>query len=103
MALASFSCEVVWILKISHPSLASLYCDSKIALSLAANPAHRAWTKHVEIDCHFIREQIAKGIIQMFYVSLANQLADIFTKALDKSQFQFLLSKLGTHNIHTPA
>lgn len=70
---------------ISHSSPG--YCYGKAALSLVANQVHHAQTIHVEIDYHFIREQIDNGIIHTFYVALAHQLADIFTKAFGKSQF----------------
>lgn len=66
MALASFSCEVVWILQISHPSLASLYCDSKIALSLAANPAHRAWTNMWRLTATLLENRLLRASFRCF-------------------------------------
>lgn len=59
-------------------------------------------TKHIEVDCHFIHNEILQGNIQPSYVSTHAQLADIFTKALGQHQFQTLLGKLGIHNPHTP-
>jgi len=39
-------------------------------------------TKHIEIDCHFIREKIVFGDIKTGFVKSSGQLADIFTKSL---------------------
>ena len=39
-------------------------------------------TKHIEIDCHFVREKIQLGLISTGYVKTGEQLGDIFTKAL---------------------
>ncbi|MEQ5265897.1 Ty1/Copia family ribonuclease HI, partial [Escherichia coli] len=51
-------------------------------------------TKHVEIDYHFVRDRVAKGDIQVNFISTKDQLADIFMKALSSSRFNFLRDKL---------
>ena len=45
--------------------------------------------KHIEIDCHIVREKLQAGIIKPCYVSTKMQLADIFSKALERHQFDF--------------
>ncbi|GJZ80132.1 hypothetical protein Tco_0644969 [Tanacetum coccineum] len=46
-------------------------------------------------DSNFIREQVEKGVVELYFVSTDYQLADIFTKALPREQFEFLLPRLG--------
>lgn len=75
-----------------------LKCDNKAALSMVANPVQHERTKHVGMDCHFIREKLHTGAIQTEYVPSSHQLADIFTKQLSAHQHHHLLTKLGVHS-----
>jgi hypothetical protein len=59
-----------------------LYCDNKSALSIAANPIFCEWTKHLETDCQMTREKLSLGHKKLLPLSSANQIADLFTKAL---------------------
>nr|GFB09788.1 retrotransposon protein, putative, unclassified [Tanacetum cinerariifolium] len=62
----------------------------EVLSSLAIN-----WSKHIDIRYHFIREQVERGVVELYFVMMDYQLADIFTKALPRQRFEFTLPRLG--------
>lgn len=68
-SLASIVAEVIWLigmlreLGIEMKLPVKLYCDSKASLQIAANPVFHERTKHIDIDCHFIREKIQSRLV----------------------------------------
>nr|GEY87931.1 hypothetical protein [Tanacetum cinerariifolium] len=54
-----------------------------------------ARSKHIDIIYHFIKEQVEKGVIELYFVNIEYQLADIFTKAIGRERIKFLINKLG--------
>ena len=101
-------CEGLWLQKLlEEPHITvelpiKLYCDNKAAISISHNPVQHDKTKHIEVDKHFIKEKIEKGIICMTYIPTREQLADIFTKGLQKSSFEDFICKLDMINIYDP-
>ncbi|GJW18071.1 hypothetical protein Tco_0025507 [Tanacetum coccineum] len=51
-------------------------------------------TKHIDIQYHFIRDHILKGDIELHFIPIQYQLADIFTKPLDELTFKRLIVEL---------
>ncbi|GJV15755.1 retrovirus-related pol polyprotein from transposon TNT 1-94 [Tanacetum coccineum] len=72
-----------------------LYCDNKSFIALCCNNVQHSRSKHIDIRHHFIREQVEKGVVELYFVRTEYQLADIFTKALPKERFEFILPRLG--------
>lgn len=56
-------------------------------------------TKHIEIDCHKVREKIEDGLLKTMYVRTRNQLADVLTNAHYPAPFRELIGKMDVHNI----
>ncbi|GKB72651.1 hypothetical protein Tco_0934063 [Tanacetum coccineum] len=72
-----------------------LYCDNKSAVALCCNNVQHSRSKHINIRHHFIKEQVEKGVVELYFVRTECQLADIFTKALLRERFEFILPRLG--------
>ncbi|RVW98223.1 Retrovirus-related Pol polyprotein from transposon RE2 [Vitis vinifera] len=87
-AMALATCELIWLrhllqeLRFGKDEQMKLICDNQAALHIASNPVFHERTKHIEVDCHFIREKIASGCVATSFVNSNDQLADIFTKSL---------------------
>ncbi|KAK6131183.1 hypothetical protein DH2020_035070 [Rehmannia glutinosa] len=100
-ALGATVCELKWLsyiavdlaVPISHHI--PLYCDNQAALHIVVNPVFQERTKHLEIDCHLVRDQFKAGFISPHKVPSHSQLADLFTNALGVGLFGSLVSKLG--------
>ena len=65
-----------------------VYCDNKAAINISHNPVHHVRTKHVEVNKHFIKENVEDGTICMVYVPTNKQVADVLTKALSRRSFK---------------
>ncbi|GJZ82727.1 hypothetical protein Tco_0647900 [Tanacetum coccineum] len=72
-----------------------MYCDSKAAIAISCNLVQHSRTKHIDVRYHFIKEQVEKGIVELFFVRTEYQLADLFTKALPEDRFKYLVRRLG--------
>ncbi|GJV84427.1 retrovirus-related pol polyprotein from transposon TNT 1-94 [Tanacetum coccineum] len=72
-----------------------MYCDSKAAIAISCNPVQHSRTKHIDVRYHFIKEQVEKDIVELFFIRTEYQLADLFTKALSKDKFKYLVRRLG--------
>lgn len=107
-AMSDITKELIWVkaclqdFGITQSSPMSLFCDSQAALHIAASPVFHERTKHVESDCHFVRDEIMAGVLATQHVSTTQQLADIFTKALGAREFSYFLDKLGILDLHAP-
>lgn len=107
-SVALATCELIWINQLLRDLLvtitgpAKLYCDNKSAIHIATNPVFHERTKHIEIDCHTVRDQIKAGRLKTFHVSTGNQLADILTKPLHPGPFHSLLQRMSVSSLYLP-
>ncbi|KAK4396920.1 Retrovirus-related Pol polyprotein from transposon RE2 [Sesamum angolense] len=100
-SMGATACELTWIyfllkdmqLSVSLPI--TFLCDNRAALYIISNPVFHERTKHLEIDCHLVRDKYKAGFLAPDHVSSKEQLADIFTKSLPGSSLHPFLDKLG--------
>ncbi|KAL3651407.1 hypothetical protein CASFOL_004409 [Castilleja foliolosa] len=99
-SLAHVTSEISWIqyllgeLNVVQSRIPKIWIDNQSAIYLSSNPIMHARTKHIELDCHFVREKVAAGLIQVNYVPTCDQNADILTKPLSLQFFTRLRNKL---------
>jgi hypothetical protein len=72
-----------------------LMCDSFSTICLAHNLVFHGRAKHIKVRHHFLRDHVEKGDIKMKFIDTERQLADIFIKPFDSSNFASLWGELG--------
>ena len=97
----SLTCsEIIWLrgllaeLDFSETDPTPLHADNTSANQITTNPVYHERTKHIEVDCHSIREAFETHVITLPHISTDLQIADIFTKALPCHRHCLLSSKL---------
>ena len=104
-ALASAASEITWLVRllselgVQDLKPVKLCCDNQSAIHLGKNPVHHERTKHIELDCHFTRDKVLEGLLELVYIPTTDRLADIFTKSLASPHFNKLLSELGVQSV----
>ena len=99
-ALADTAFELLWLrwllknLGVSTSSATPLYCDNQCTIHISHNDVFHEQTKHIEIDCHFIRYYLVHDALKLFLVSSKDQLVDIFTKSHPKGCLHDLVDNL---------
>ncbi|KAL6346508.1 hypothetical protein AAG906_000126 [Vitis piasezkii] len=73
-AMANVTCELIWLTTllrdfgIQSKEPTTLFCDNEAVLHIAANLVFQEKTKHIEIDCHLIRENIQGGCLKTMHM-----------------------------------
>ena len=107
--MVAVTCELKWMigllkfLGITPKGPIPLKCDSQSALYIARNPVFHERTKHIEIDCHFVRDAIKAKFLALSYVQTTEQWAYILTKSLGVTHFHYLVGKIGLLNLYAPS
>jgi len=100
IAAGSSCSQLVWMKQMLEEydvkqGVLTLYCDNLSAINISKNHIQHSRTKHIDIRHHFIRDLVEEKIVTLEHVTTEEQLADIFTKAMDAKQFERLRNKLG--------
>lgn len=99
--MADLAAEIAWTrslideLKLPLPRKPAIWCDNLSAKKLASNPVIHAISKHIEIDVHYIRDQVLQNKVIVAYVPSADQIVDFLTNDLTHTSFNMLKDKLG--------
>ena len=107
--MAESAQEMVWLqsflkdLDISSPSPMPMYCDNQAAIFIADNSTFHECTKHIEIDCQYIRDKVMSEVISTPHVALSHQLADVFTKSLARISYDITCTNLGIFYLYAPS
>ncbi|GAV66393.1 hypothetical protein CFOL_v3_09903 [Cephalotus follicularis] len=105
-AMANVTGELQWIhmllteIGFSATRPSTLYCDNKSAMHIASNSVFHERTKHIEVDCHYVREKVNCGELKLVHTRSEEQLADIFTKPLRSGRVSYICHQLGLYDMY---
>lgn len=66
----------------------NLFVDNRGSIDLAKNPVNHQRSKHIDIRYHYIRSEVADGIVILHHVASEDNVSDMFTKPVSKTLFQ---------------
>jgi hypothetical protein len=104
--MAKGLCQLLWIRRLlielgfAPTSEMELFCDNKSAIPISHDPVQHDHTKHVEVDRHFIKENLEENIICFPFVKSEDQLAYILTKVVSSKEFYNSLDKLCMRDLY---
>ena len=93
--------QALWLRKIltdlnlEQEESTKILVDNQAAIAISQNPVFHGKTKHFNIKLFFLREVQKNGVVSLVYCKTEDQVADVFTKPLPVSKFEFLRTKLG--------
>jgi hypothetical protein len=64
-------------------------------VKLSENHVFHDKSKHIEIKYHYIRDMVQRKAVHVQYLPTHEQIADIFTKPLAKTKFEYFREGLG--------
>ena len=108
-AMTIATCELIWLkhlfqeLRFGNDEQMKRICDNQNVLHISSNPVFHEMTKHINMDCHFMREKIASRCMTTSFVNSNDKLADIFTKSFRGPRIKYIYDKLGVFDLYSPA
>jgi hypothetical protein len=93
--------EAIWLRSLlssigfSPSGPTTILCDNNAAINLSEDPSLHQRVKHIDIKYHFLRERVHSKEIKLSYINTNDNIADVFTKALDRIKFTKLRGFLG--------
>ena len=74
-------------MKIPRPNPVQCHEDNAACVAISTNPVHRQRSKHINVKYHNVREACLNKEVVLLQVWTEHQVADIFTKSLEKTVF----------------
>ncbi|GAA0166823.1 transmembrane signal receptor [Lithospermum erythrorhizon] len=105
IAAAVCACQGIWMKRILEEldhkleDCIHIKCDNSSTIKLSKNPVLYGRSKHIDIRFHFLRNLTKEGRIALEFCGIADQIADILTKALKNESFIKLRGALGMRSI----
>eukprot|EP00253_Pinus_taeda_P001923 PITA_01923 len=101
MAASTTSCEAIWLRKLlvnlfkRKMEATRIMCNNQSCIRFSKNPVFHDQSNHIDIWCHFVRDCVQRGAVQLSYTPTREQVADILTKALGRTKFDYFREKMG--------
>jgi hypothetical protein len=101
MSISNCSRQIAWVRnllsEIGYPMTTPtpLYGDNQGSIFIASSPVTERRSKHIDIHFHYIRQEIERKRLQVFFVDGASNTADLFTKNLPRDKFEKFRADLG--------
>eukprot|EP00253_Pinus_taeda_P032259 PITA_32259 len=101
MAASTISCKAIWLRKLlvnlfrRKMEATKIMCDNQSCIKLSENLVFHDRSKHIDIQCYFVRDCVQQGAVQLSYTPTREQGADILTKALGRTKFDYFKEKMG--------
>ena len=100
--------EAIWLKKFlsdlgimrMEQVLITLFYDNNGAVAQSKDLRNHKKGKHIERKYHIIRDIFARGDVVVAKIESANNLADLFTKALPQRTFESHLEGMGVRLVH---
>jgi hypothetical protein len=88
IAAGSSCSQLVWMKQMLkeynvEQDVLTFYYDNLSAINISKYPIQHSRTKHIDIRHHFVGDLVEEKVVTLEHVDTEEQLADIFTKALD--------------------
>ena len=97
--------QVIFLTEIGFPPKGAMpmFYDNQAAIYITNNSVFHEKTKHIEVDCHFVRNTVLDGLIITPFTTSSTQLADVFTKTVSVTQYKSFCNKLDMVDLYAPA
>jgi hypothetical protein len=100
IALCVAVCKAVWLRKLLADLFGHemdsivIHCDNQRCVNLSENPVFRDKSKHIKIKYHYIKDMVQRKVVHVQYLSTHKQVADVFTKPLARTKFEYIRERL---------